>query len=73
MNIKSLINKLVDYASANPVRTSASIASVVVFVATQLGIVVDQQSVAQALLLIIPVLVSAEVSHRKVSPVNKGE
>lgn len=51
-----------------PARVVTVLAAVVVFVGAKLGVVVNEQDVGQALLLILPVLLGGEAVRRRVSP-----
>ncbi len=51
-----------------PVRSVAMLVAVVVFAAAKLGVVVDEQNVGEALLLILPVLLGGEAARQQVSP-----
>lgn len=51
-----------------PVLVAGALASVVVFLATKLGIVVDEQSVGAALLYVVPIIIGSAGARAKVSP-----
>lgn len=52
----------------NPVRVTAIIASIVVFAATQLHVVLGEASVVESLGLVLPILLGGEAARSKVSP-----
>jgi hypothetical protein len=52
-----------------PARIVAALASLVVFAAAKVGLVVDEQSVGSALLLVLPILLGGEATRAKVSPI----
>lgn len=56
---------------AEPVRVVTALAAIIVFLAAKLGIVVDQQGVGEALLLVLPILLGGEGARAKVSPVRQ--
>lgn len=51
-----------------PARTVYVTTAVVVYVLARLGVVVDSESVTDALVLVLPVLLGGELTHRRVSP-----
>jgi hypothetical protein len=73
--IMSVITNVVNYVknlyNTEPVVVLTAVASVVVFVAANFGIVVDQTSVLSALELVVPILLSGAVARSLVSPVTK--
>ncbi len=52
----------------NPVRVITFAVALVIFLAAKLGVVVDEQNVGEALLLILPVLLGGEAARQQVSP-----
>ncbi len=52
----------------NPVRVITFAVALVIFLAAKLGLVVDEQNVGEALLLILPVLLGGEAARQQVSP-----
>lgn len=52
----------------NPVRVITILASIVVFAAAKLGVVVDEQNVGEALALVLPILLGGEVARSQVTP-----
>lgn len=52
----------------NPVRLTAITASIVVFAAAKLGVVIDQADVLEALGLALPVLLGGELARSQVTP-----
>lgn len=52
----------------NPVRVTAILASIVVFVAAKLGVVVDEQNVGEALAIALPIVLGGEVARSQVTP-----
>lgn len=52
----------------NPVRTASLLAAAVVAVATQLGVVVEETSVVDTLLLVVPILLGGQAARAKVTP-----
>ena len=52
----------------NPVRCASVAASVVVFGAAKAGVVLDEASVGEALLTVVPILLGGEVARAHVSP-----
>lgn len=51
-----------------PVRVLTLLTAAVVFAAAKLGVIIDEQSVGEALALIVPVLLAGEAARGKVSP-----
>lgn len=51
-----------------PVRIVTLLVAVIVFAAAKVGIVLDQEDVGSALLLIIPILLGGEAARSKVRP-----
>lgn len=66
-----LLNAALDLYRAYPSRSNAYIASAVVFVGGLFGVMVDQQSVLTDVALVAPILLSGEITHRKVRPVRR--
>jgi hypothetical protein len=66
-------SKLIAYAryyyERYPSRVHTAAAAAVVFAATRLGIVVDEQSLDKALAYALPILLAGQAIHRKVEPV----
>jgi hypothetical protein len=52
----------------NPVRVASIAASGVVFAAAKAGVVLDEASVGEALLTVVPILLGGEVARAQVSP-----
>ena len=67
--LKDLAARLLSAAQANPVRVATYTAAVIVFVAAKAGVVISEQDVLPALLLILPIVLGGEAARRKVSPV----
>jgi hypothetical protein len=65
----NLVNYVVNLYKTEPVVVLAAVASAVVFVAANFGIVVDQTSVLSALEYIVPILGFGVVARYKVTPV----
>lgn len=63
-----MLDHLRAFWALNPVRCAAIIASGLVVIATQLGVVVDEASVTDSLLLIVPILLGGEAARAKVTP-----
>lgn len=51
-----------------PARLIAALAALAVFVAAKAGVVVSEQDVGAALLIILPILLGGEAARTKVSP-----
>lgn len=64
-----LIYRARDLIAKYPARTISVVASAVVFLAARLGVVVPEQSVVHSLEFILPLILSGELTHRRVSPV----
>lgn len=54
-----------------PARFVAGVVAAVVFVAARFGVVVDEQSLGAALLIVVPILLGGEVTHQHVPPPTK--
>lgn len=54
-----------------PARVAAIVAAVVVFATTKFGVIVDKQSVTDAVVLVLPILLAGQLTHRAVVPVHK--
>lgn len=54
-----------------PVRCATVIASAVVFAAAKAGLVIDQQTVVNALLYVVPLVLAGEAARPHVVPVHK--
>jgi len=54
--------------ATEPTRIVTLLVAVIVFLAAKLGIVIDQDSVGEALLLTLPILLGGETVRQKVSP-----
>jgi hypothetical protein len=65
----NLVNYVVNLYKTEPVVVLAAVASAVVFVAANFGVVVDQTSLLSALEYIVPILLGGAVARSKVSPV----
>lgn len=53
---------------AYPARSIAVVTAAVVFVAAKAGVVLESDSVADVLVLVLPILLGGEATHRRVSP-----
>lgn len=62
---------LQDLWRREPVRVVAVLASLIVFVLAKAGVVVDEQNVGEALLLVLPILFGGEAARDHVVPVHK--
>lgn len=51
-----------------PVRVTALLASLVVLVAAQTGVVVDEATITDLLALVLPILLGGEIARRRVAP-----
>lgn len=63
-----MIDRLLNLWYDEPARVIAILAAAVVFAATRIGIVVEEQSVTTALLLVLPVLLGGEATRSRVTP-----
>lgn len=70
--ILSFLEGLRVLAARYPARTVSLVTSAVVFAAAQAHIVVPRQSIVQTVGFIVPVLISGELIHRRVSPAGKA-
>lgn len=64
-----MLKALVELCQRYPAWSAAVAASVVVFLAAKLGIVVDRQSATDAALSVLPILLAGHLTHRAVVPV----
>jgi len=69
--IINVVNYIENLYKKEPVVVLTAVASAVVFVAANFGIVVDQTSVLSALELVVPILLGGVVTRSLVSPVKK--
>lgn len=56
---------------AEPARVTAAVAYLLVFLAAKAGIVIDEQSVIDALIIGLPILLGGEAARGQVVPVHK--
>lgn len=62
------MNYLLGVWKNNPVRCASVLASIVVFAAAKLGVVLDEQSVGEALVAVVPILLGGELARGQVTP-----
>lgn len=65
MNILELVRQL---WRTEPVRAAGYLAALIVFVASYLGIVVDEQGLTNSLLYLVPIILSTEKARGQVTP-----
>ena len=66
-----MIDALKRLIRAEPVRVAAVVAAVVVTVAQELGIILDEQAVGEYIVQALTIVGLAEVARSKVTPVRK--
>lgn len=66
-----MIDRVKQLWAREPARVVAVLVAVIVFAASKAGVVLDERSVADALVLILPVLVGGEVTRASVSPAKR--
>lgn len=54
--------------ATEPVRVITIVAAIVVFVFAKAGVVIDQQDVLDALVIVLPILLGGEAARTQVSP-----
>jgi hypothetical protein len=64
-----MFDRLLALWVSEPNRVIAVLAAVVVFAAAKFGIVVAKQSVVDALVLVLPILLGHEIARKQVTPV----
>lgn len=67
--MSAVLDRLIAYVRSEPVRTATLAASVVVFVAAKLGVVISEQSVLEALLLVLPILLGGQWARGNATPI----
>jgi len=55
---------------AEPVKCATYVAAAIVFIAAKAGVVVDQQSLIDALLLVVPIVLAGHSARHEVIPVH---